>query len=133
MSSTAYQRAVEDMKKAGLNPILAFSNGGASTPGGSAGTISGASMGLASSSPLGISRSGGFVPNAYESSSWSKSDWYNAAQSWQQMLSTTQLTPYGLQNVLTKIANGTDKAIEKAAPKQPEKKNYIAPQDKSVS
>ena len=67
------------MKKAGLNPILAFSNGGASTPGGSAGTISGASMGLASSSALGVSRSSGFVPNAYSSSSWSKSDWYNAA------------------------------------------------------
>ena len=93
MSSTAYQRAVEDMKKAGLNPILAFANGGASTPGGSAGTISGASMGLASSSALGVSRSGGFVPNAYESGSWSKSDWYNASQSWQQMLSTTQMTP----------------------------------------
>lgn len=113
MSSTAYQRAVEDMKKAGLNPILAFANGGASTPGGSAGTISGASMGLASSSALGVSRSGGFVPNAYESNSWSQSDWYNAAQSWQQMLSSTQMTPYGLQKALTEIASDTDKAINK--------------------
>lgn len=116
MSNTSYQRAVEDMKKAGLNPILAFSNGGASTPGGSAGTISGASMGLASSSALGVSRSGGFVPNAYESSSWSKSDWYNAAQSWQQMLSSTQMTPYGLQQVLTKIGEDTSKAINKNVP-----------------
>lgn len=134
MSSTAYQRAVEDMKKAGLNPILAFSNGGASTPGGSAGTISGASMGLASSSALGVSRSSGFVPNAYSSTSWSKSDWYNAAESWQQMLSTTHMTPYGLTKALTKIASGTDDAIKdavKPTEKQPTKKNYIKPQDKT--
>lgn len=112
MSNTSYQRAVEDMKKAGLNPILAFSNGGASTPGGSAGTISGASMGLASSSALGISRSSGFVPNSYSSSSWSKSDWYNASQSWNQMLSETHLSPYGLMKALTNIDNKTNETIE---------------------
>ena len=39
MSSTAYQRATEDMKKAGINPILTAQQGGASTPGGAQGTI----------------------------------------------------------------------------------------------
>lgn len=34
MSSTAYQRATLDMQKAGLNPMLAYNQGGASTPSG---------------------------------------------------------------------------------------------------
>lgn len=42
MSNTAYQRAVDDMEKAGINPAMALSNGGpgASTPNGATGSSS---------------------------------------------------------------------------------------------
>lgn len=44
MSSTAYQRAMNDMRYAGLNPILAYSQGGATTPGGMGASMSAATM-----------------------------------------------------------------------------------------
>lgn len=49
MSGTSYQRAVEDMKKAGLNPMLGYSQGGASTPAGSQAVV-GNKLGAAVSS-----------------------------------------------------------------------------------
>jgi len=45
MSSTAYQRAMADMRKAGLNPLLAFSQGGASTPSSAPARVEKASIG----------------------------------------------------------------------------------------
>lgn len=59
MANTQYQRAVNDMSKAGLNPILAVTGGGIGTgvPGGATASVSGASIGSAQ----GAMASGGLV------------------------------------------------------------------------
>jgi hypothetical protein len=102
MSSTAYQRAVEDMKKAGLNPILAYANGGASTPGGSGATITGASMGMPSASALGVSTMSGNVPSSYYSRSEAQSQWYQLAEAVGSQMSTSYSSPKQLTEDLLK-------------------------------
>lgn len=59
MANTQYQRAIKDMSKAGLNPILAVTGGGVGTgvPGGAVATVGGASMGSAQ----GAMASGGII------------------------------------------------------------------------
>ena len=113
MSNTSYQRAIEDMRKAGINPILAYTQGGASTPSGAQGTIGSASMGMTSSSALGATA----LPGIKQDGSWSShseawSHAENAAQSIQQAIMSSSSSPVRLKGDIEAI---TETAAENAA------------------
>lgn len=73
MSSTAYQRAMEDMRQAGLNPILAANQGGGSTPTGSTPVMQ-SELGPAVSSALDARRSFAEMRNLMEVNKQLKAD-----------------------------------------------------------
>ena len=77
MSNTSYQRAVKDMRAAGINPILAYTQGGASTPSSAQGTVAANSI----SAPSVGTQSAGMPTPQQPLPGWSKTESWSQTSS----------------------------------------------------
>lgn len=105
MSNTAYQRATADMEAAGLNPMLAYSQGGASVPTGNVADVQNALGNAANSAVSGYSS-------------------YQSAQLAKEQLNTQQSMQVVNRAVATKTAAEADLATASAAEVRARTANY---------
>lgn len=113
LANTSYQRAVADLKAAGLNPILAAGATSAVPAGATANSgntsISAPNSAMATSGLASAQQQA----SSYSSSSWAKSQAYNTASSISQMISEGVTTPVKLNN-LVESAIDTGQAAKNA-------------------
>lgn len=135
MSNTAYQRAVRDLALSHLNPILAYTNGPASTPGASSASTA-ATHAVADTYSNSYNQNNGWSYN--ENSGWSYyQNEAGLANGLEQIGQAAEGLFDGLNNILEEIGNGYKEWLDELKETNPEawryhqwKRKQILPQER---